>query len=1035
MALNKYIGWGLSTLGLWLLNKRSNSTNELSAGQAQALRVTANDTKIGSPIPAVMGTCLLKSPIIAYFGDFHSKIYTEEYSAHAKFNAWPLVFELILSYIARPFTGHITVAIGTQSGGGMVTGGQGGKATSVITKVKGTVKEDFAGPLLQALFIWLLNWLINRRHLKTTIQKGFKYYLGYQLILCWSGENLQIKQIYMREKSCWNGTISKQTQNGTPALIKISNYNLFGGPDEQGGFDGTLRIYTGGANQGADSWMAEQMNKGSVQSGLRGLTPAYRPFVSIVVPTAYIGKEASIPITWVEVSNIPSRLGLGAIGEDANPAEVLFELHVNNDWGLGESEDLLDKDSLVAMGKTLEQEGIGISVKLDTKIAAKDLIHNILTHINAIKYIDTSTGKLAFKLVRDDYNPDDCFVLDVSNCSNVQFTRSDWHETVGRINVSFTDRGAKYEEASIPAVDPANMEINRTMTEKSYRFTYFTSSKAAYWAAKRELTEQAYPLATVEITANRTAYGVRIGDVIRLNWRPYGIKNMLMRVTKVDLGDLERGIITINAMEDIWGLNKTDFSYSNSTDWGNELYYPTGVQAYRFMEMPWEITSSLDTYVSAMAARPDEKTETWTVWREPYGGQFSTTTTKDKWTAAGRLVYDIDEFSSVEDIDGIEVADIYGIEDMATSDTVDMSKARSGGQLIVIDDEIMAYSKLLLLPNGHWYIKGIIRGTYDTVPAPHYGQANVFFLQSDRLANVTTGGAVCMRGKKTSESYNITTAIGTQHEKFDIMKVRQLSTTQRAEAPTVPGRIRMSDYNYSNAYHSDNVTGDLSVSFIPRNKFLSIGCVSQDDTVGYFTKLPFTPAEGTDYLMRVTVAGKVIEKTIKKSPFVYSYEERCKDFANMNDATMIEIFARKENLLSYQPQHRTFSWTVATLIACDTSPKKAQTQISTWLGQDRITVPQNDYSAEYQVRYADMPIVVLGRPCDSGEQGALLTHDGKYIKPTGDILIVKKDKLTPYTMKAGYLFASYFIATATGGKHYYQWDGKQLNERSAINAN
>ncbi|WP_196593348.1 hypothetical protein [Pectinatus sottacetonis] len=278
-----------------------------------------------------MGRCLIKSPIISYFGDFRSEIYTEEYAAHANFNAWPLVRSLIMEYIGMTFTGHGK----TESKG---------RATSV----------------------------------------------------------------------------SKRAQNGQPYEININDYNLFGGPDEQGGFDGTMHIYLGGNNQGTDAWMVNQMNKDSVQEDLRGLPPAYKPFVSIVVPTAYIGKQSTIPETWIEMQNIPNRLGLGAVGEDANPAEVLFELHVNNDWGLGESEE-----SLIKIGKTLSDEGVGISIQLSSKTEAKDLINNILTHINAYKFMDTATGKMSFKLVRDDYDPATAFLLDISNCSNVEFTRPD----------------------------------------------------------------------------------------------------------------------------------------------------------------------------------------------------------------------------------------------------------------------------------------------------------------------------------------------------------------------------------------------------------------------------------------------------------------------------------------------------------------------------------------------------------------------------------------------------------------------------------
>ncbi len=166
-------------------------------------------------------------------------------------------------------------------------------------------------------------WLINGRNLKTTVQKGFKYYLGYQLLCCVSGEGLRLRGIYMNEEQAWTGDIAREDHpNGYTA--HIDDDELFGGPDESGGFVGDIHVYLGGPEQPADPWMIEQMSADSVQEELRGLTPAYRPFVSLVVPGAYIGKQATVPQTWLDLQWIPNRLGLGGIGDnDANPAEAL----------------------------------------------------------------------------------------------------------------------------------------------------------------------------------------------------------------------------------------------------------------------------------------------------------------------------------------------------------------------------------------------------------------------------------------------------------------------------------------------------------------------------------------------------------------------------------------------------------------------------------------------------------------------------------------------------------------------------------------
>ena len=159
---------------------------------------------------------------------------------------------------------------------------------------------------------------------------------------------------------------------------------------------------------------------------------------------------------------------------------------------------------------------------------------------------------------------------------------------------------------------------------------------------------------------------------------------------------------------------------------------------------------------------------------------------RSNWSATGRLVYDIAEFSDVEDILGFEIADLGGIAELESSNIADISVARKGSRLLVIDDEIVSYSTLAQLPNGHWYVKGVMRGVFDTVPRKHFAQTNVFFIRSSYYANVTTGGPVCREGNIVTEQYNITTSTVDHDEEMDYTKTKQLTTTRRAELPSVP---------------------------------------------------------------------------------------------------------------------------------------------------------------------------------------------------------------------------------------------------------
>lgn len=1030
MALNAFNGWALSTLLCFLVNKSDSS--DTTSQEADDLSVT--ETDIGTPIPVVMGRTLIKKPLITYFGGFRADIYTEEYASHAKFSAWPIILTSLLAWVTTPVSGaavkpHVHKFTGTG-------GNSGGPVTiSGVTTPEDTpplpIKETVGPKILMMLAQWILAWLINGRNLKTTVQKGFKYYLGYQQVIAWSGEGARIRGVYLAENKVWAGDEARENHADAPFVISVNNGDLFGGVDESGGFIGDIRCYLGGKTQPADGWIEQQMQANTVQAELRGLTSAYRPFATIVVPTAYVGKRATIPETWVDYQWQPNRLGLGGIDEDANPSEILYEAHVNKQWGLCEDADTLDIDALKAMGATLKNEGVGLTVKLTSKAKASNLIDAICEHVNAVRYIDPITGKLTYKLIRDDYDTSKLTVLNTSNVEDITFTRLDWQETVSEIAVGFSDRDSQYETSTLSDSDPANIEINEgRKTSKSLSYAYFTKPVNALWAAQREAKQQGYPLATASITGNRTISHLRMGDVVVLNWIPYGIKNMLMRVTSVDLGDFIEGKVNVELIEDVFGLAKTAYGFSDSTAWQPELKYPTGVSNYRFMEMPYEIIPDYDTYVFGMAAIPSADTQKWNIWRNDNINGWERTTGMVKWTPCGLLVYNYAEFTNAIDLTGIEISDFGGLSGILSAvlstGAPDTASARSGAKLFIIGNEIMAYSSVSQLSNGNWRVQGLIRGCFDTIPEEHVSGEQVFFLASSYYSNVTTGGPVCKRGNVVSELYNITTATVTTEETFDYTKIKEIDTVRRSERPNPPGMFRMSNFGTNDTPNIDSCVGDVSFSWKPRNKEFSFGIVSQDDINDFFTGQEIAAPDSQTYVVRIYSGNtKIAEREVNTLNYAYSYAQRCLDSANMTDKTTVEVYAKSSTgLLSLYCQNRQFEWRIPGLIDACESESAALARFAEWKGADRVVIPAGTHNInEVQIMFADMPILLIGNIVTNITVGAILAQEGKYILPNKSIIVDKNGTPTVTDLQTGFTFWTAFIEQSSGGRNYYKWDG------------
>jgi hypothetical protein len=635
-----------------------------------------------------------------------------------------------------------------------------------------------------------------------------------------------------------------------------------------------------------------------------------------------------------------------------------------------------------------------------------------------------------YKLIRDDYKLENSVVLNQSNCSKISFSRLDWRETVSEICVTYTDRKSQYEQSSLNDNDPTVIELaGGNKVTKSYDFPYFTIAENALWAAKRESYQQGYPLAVGSIVGDRNLYKLRTGDVAVLNWEPYGISNLLIRITDIDLGDFVEGSISIEFMEDMFSLGKTNYGFDGGSGWNEEDKFPTGAQDFRYLELPYEMIPDYDTHVFAMCAQPNVNTVKWTVWRnkEPIG--WTTTTSLTKWTPAAKLLYDYAEFSDQIDMIGITVAELYGL-DKLTSATLpngypDITAARNGSKLAVIGDEIIAWSSISLTTNGNWQLSGIIRGVHDTVPVEHYAGERIYFLETASYANVTTGGPTCRQGLTSKEYYNITTtSVDNIAEEFDETKVEMLESTRRTERPNPPGNVMMSCWKKDKSVNLASVAGDVDFSWVHRNKVTqTYGAAAQSDELIYYTGQEYTLPEGANYIFRVKVAGQLVaEHTTTENGFLYTWAQRYQDSNNLLDETIINISTIQKGLESRQSHKRTINWAIPLMIDACASEEEVQQRITEWGNTDLLAVPDGDYSDAFQSDYSQLNIFILGEKVSSSAYGTVLTHAGDHIFPNGKAVVVNSfDSYEVIDLLEYYAFKTYYMPQSSGGYAIYTY--------------
>ena len=108
-----------------------------------------------------------------------------------------------------------------------------------------------------------------------------------------------------------------------------------------------------------------------------------------------------------------------------------------------------------------------------------------------------------------------------------------------------------FKESAIRAKNAAVARAVGQTNVKKISLPLFTDIEAVSWATQRVLAELSYPLARVALTVNRKAFRLCPGDLFVLNYSPYGIRNMVLRVISIEEEGLSSERLKVKAIQDI----------------------------------------------------------------------------------------------------------------------------------------------------------------------------------------------------------------------------------------------------------------------------------------------------------------------------------------------------------------------------------------------------------------------------------------------------------------------------------------------------
>ncbi len=530
---------------------------------------------------------------------------------------------------------------------------------------------------------------------------------------------------------------------------------------------------------------------------------------------------------------------------DMNPAHIIREA-LTESWGLGHPTSDIDNTAFTDAADTLYDENMGISILWDKEMPLEDFIAQILQHINAELYVSRTTGKFVLKLIRDDYTVGSLLVLDETNAQMAEkASRPSLGELVTSVTVQFTDRIAEYGDGSLTVHNEALIQMQQTDRNATVQYPGFCNRSTANRVALRDLKALSTPLLTVEMTANREAASLNIGDVFVLDFPEQGINSLVMRVQSMSVGDGLDNSVSIRAIEDVFSAPTVGTYVFDVPRWEDPLAAAVLPASPRVViEAPYyELVRdqgqlAVDT---ALADDPDLGFIAATAGRQ--GTELNANLLVD--SGAGYVDSDVLDFAPYATL-AIDAwysdANLY----YTSGKDLDIPVA---GALAQIGDEIIRFDSLGTDSNGTYFAVG--RGVLDTTPAEHLAGVSIVFydLASDDVRYTAS----------ESIDVKIQTTLGSSVSSGE--PVDTVVMDSRAIRPYPPGDLVVDGLSYplAGTYYDTTV-----LTWAHRDRLQQTS-----GTVFDYTDGDIGPEAGTQYIVRAdailldtTISADFVEENV-----------------------------------------------------------------------------------------------------------------------------------------------------------------------------
>lgn len=678
-----------------------------------------------------------------------------------------------------------------------------------------------------------------------SVKVGYHYYMNIHFALSHEGVD-ELIEIKGGQRTAWSGSATGLTS------ITIDKPSLFGGPDTEGGWRGVVDFMPGASDQPVNGDLAGAIRRATGYEQIpayRGLTTA---FFKGSTSSDYTGSGGgmendpgrSSSFLWSSMNPYfkeimfrlrrnwrgwyPDKAQIEIDGvKHSNPAHILYECLTNTQWGLGYPTADMDGDSFREAADQLYDEGLGLSLMWTQQTPIEEFVSNINEHINGSLVEDRVTGKWRMILMRDNYDPDDLPVFDESNAIIEEFQRKTLSDTVNEVVVSYT-RPEDGETDTVAVQDLANFANVGKINSQKRDYPGIQDRDLAFRIAMRDLQTLSKPVAKVTLIVNRQAFDLYPGQAFKLKWKTLGLDGVIFRIGAMDLGELADGKITIEAVEDVFGLPDNVYADAQPIGWVDTQQPPEPIENYLIFEPSYyELytrTNSADRldwpedvgFGAVMSERPNEDSTSLRLYDNDLartvggGGDY---------TPILVLTESVGRVDTTLHFDPDEHPDILMYWD--------------GGGLAWLGDELINLTDLDT-SSGEVTVE---RGMIDTVPTDHDSGSTIWYYRRNMLASDPT---MRVAGETVNYKLLATTSEGT----LDPSQADTVSYTfqDRQRRPYPPGDVQFDGQYFPKVVNADH---DASITWAHRDRTQQLA----DPTD--FKAGNIGPEEGVTYHLRI----------------------------------------------------------------------------------------------------------------------------------------------------------------------------------------